>query len=129
LWHRERRRGGRTDAGGGDAGDVDVAGRAALGAGLASDAQVSSFTGQVSYEIPIELPGGPGRARAQAGAELQRGGRQWPARIGWSFGQVGVRRSLRLGVPSYTSSDELELTGLAGGTLVPIGNGQYRADG
>ena len=97
--------------------------------GLANDAQVSSFTGQVSYEIPIALPAGqvgfgPKLALSYSGA-LGNG----PLGLGWSFGQVSVRRSLRLGVPSYTNADELELVGLPGGTLVSIGNGQYRAEG
>ena len=97
--------------------------------GLASDASVSSFTGQVAYEIPIELPGGPGGLGPKLSLSYNGGLGNGPLGIGWTYGQVGVRRSLRLGVPSYTDSDELELMGLSGATLVPIGNGQYRAEG
>lgn len=97
--------------------------------GLASDASVSSFTGQVAYEIPIELPGGPGGLAPKLALHYNGALGNGPLGIGWSLGQVGIRRSLRLGVPSYNSSDELELVGLAGGTLVPIGGGQYRAEG
>src|SRR5689334_15074333 len=97
--------------------------------GLASDASVSSFTGQVTYSIPVELPGGPGGVAPKLALHYDGALGNGPLGIGWSLGQVGVRRSLRLGVPSYSSSDELELVGLAGGTLVPIGNGQYRAEG
>src|SRR5262245_36699829 len=92
--------------------------------GLASDARVSSFTGQVSYEIPIELPNGPGGVAPRLALSYSGA-----LGIGWTLGQVGGRRSRRLGVPSYTASDELELIGLGGATLVAIGNGQYRAEG
>lgn len=97
--------------------------------GLASDASVSTFTGQVSYEVPIELPGGPGGLSPHLALSYNGALGNGPLGIGWSLGQVQVRRSLRLGVPSYTASDELELVGLPGQTLVALGNGQYRAEG
>src|SRR5689334_9815813 len=97
--------------------------------GLANDASVSSFTGQVAYEIPIELPPGPGGLAPKLALAYSGALGNGPLGIGWSFGQVAVRRSLRLGVPSYSLADELELVGLGGPTLVPIGNGQYRAEG
>lgn len=97
--------------------------------GLANDASVSSFTGQVSYEIPITLPGGPGGLAPKLALGYSGALGNGPLGIGWSIGQVEVRRSQRLGVPSYTDSDELELVGLGGPTLVAIGNGQYRVEG
>src|SRR5689334_9873673 len=97
--------------------------------GLASDASVSSFTGQVTYSIPVELPGGPGGLAPSLALHYDGALGNGPLGIGWSLGRVGVRRSLRLGVPSYSDADELELFGLAGATLVAIGNGQFRAEG
>jgi RHS repeat-associated protein len=97
--------------------------------GLANDAGVSSFTGQVSYEIPIALPGGAGGLAPKLALSYNGALGNGPLGIGWTIGQVEVRRSLRLGVPTYTDNDELELVGLGGPTLVPIGNGQYRAEG
>ena len=97
--------------------------------GLASDASVSSFTGQVTYSIPIELPGGPGGLAPSLALHYDGALGNGPVGLGWSLGHVGVRRSLRLGVPSYSDADELEIFGLAGATLVPLGNGQFRAEG
>ena len=97
--------------------------------GLASDAQVSSFTGQVSYEIPIELPAGTGGLGPKLSLSYSGALGNGPLGRGGTFGQVGGRRSRRLGVPSFNGTDELELMGLPGGTLVPIGSGQYRAEG
>lgn len=97
--------------------------------GLASDASVNTFTGQVTYEIPIELPGGPGGLAPKLALSYNGALGNGPLGLGWSFGLAGVRRSLRLGVPAYTSIDELELVGFAGATLVPLGNGQFRAEG
>jgi RHS repeat-associated protein len=97
--------------------------------GLASDASVSAFTGQVSYEIPIELPGGPGGLAPKLALSYSGALGNGPLGLGWSLGQIGVRRSLRLGVPSYTTADELELIGLPGGTLVAIDGSHYRAEG
>jgi RHS repeat-associated protein len=97
--------------------------------GLVNDASVSAFTGQVSYQIPIALPGGPGGFAPKLALGYSGALGNGPLGIGWALTQVSVRRSLRLGVPSYTASDELELVGLGGPTLVAIGDGQYRAEG
>ncbi len=97
--------------------------------GLAEDAQVSSFTGQVQYSVPIDLPVGPGGfgpklALGYAG-ELGNG----PLGVGWGLSQTGIRRSLRLGVPSYTDADELEVSGLGdGGEMVRLADGTYRLE-
>lgn len=98
--------------------------------GLAEDAKVDAFTGQVEYQVPVELPSGPGGftpslALGYAG-ELGNG----PLGVGWSIAQVGIRRSLRLGVPGYDAADELEVSGLgSGGTLVQLADGSYRLEG
>src|SRR5262245_10408856 len=80
--------------------------------GFINDATVNAFTGQVSYDIPIELPGGPGGLAPKLGLHYSGALGNGPIGLGWTFGQVSVRRSLRLGVPTYNSSDELEIVGL-----------------
>jgi hypothetical protein len=97
--------------------------------GLADDAQVSSFTGQVQYSVPIEMPAGPGGFAPQLSlgyaGELGNG----PIGVGWLLSQTGIRRSLRLGVPTYTDADELEISGLgAGGEIVRLADGTYRLE-
>lgn len=97
--------------------------------GLADDAEVSSFTGQVQYAVPIDLPAGPGGFAPQLSlgyaGELGNG----PLGVGWALSQTGIRRSLRLGVPSYTDADELEVSGLGdGGELVRLADGTYRLE-
>jgi RHS repeat-associated protein len=98
--------------------------------GLAADATVSAFSGQVEYRVPIELPtsaGGfaPTLALTYRG-ELGNG----PLGVGWSLPLPAIRRSLRFGVPSYTAADALELVGLpASGELIAIADGEYRLEG
>jgi hypothetical protein len=98
--------------------------------GLSEDATVSGFTGQVEYTVPIPLPKGPGGlgptlSLAYAG-ELGNG----PVGIGWSLSPPIVWRSLRLGVPDYGVSDELQISGIGtGGQLVPLASGEYRVEG
>ena len=98
--------------------------------GLGDDASVNVFSGQLDYAVPMELPKGrggfgPSLSLGYSG-ELGNG----PVGIGWSLGLAAIRRSTRHGVPSFTSADELELSGLGeGGRLVSIGGGQYRVEG
>ncbi len=87
-------------------------------AGLADDAEVQSFTGQLQYSVPIKLPAGPGGfgpalALSYSG-ELGNG----IMGVGWSLGVPAIRRSLRHGVPRYDDTDEFELVGLSGGRLI-----------
>jgi RHS repeat-associated protein len=98
--------------------------------GLADNANVDAFSGQVQYTVPIELPqssGGftPSLSLAYSG-ELGNG----PLGIGWFISQPAIRRSLRLGVPAYDTTDELQLVGMADGAqLVPLAGGGYRVEG
>jgi YD repeat-containing protein len=98
--------------------------------GLADNASVDGFTGQVRYAVPIALPAGPGGLTPALSlaydGELGNG----PLGIGWSLSQAGVRRSLRLGVPRYDAADEIELVGLgSGGQIVALANGELRVEG
>ncbi len=98
--------------------------------GLADDASVSGFTGQVHYAVPIELPAGPGGLTPSLSVgydgELGNG----PLGVGWHMAQPHIQRSLRLGVPRYDASDEIELVGLgAGGQLVALPTGELRVEG
>ncbi|HET9620835.1 MAG TPA: FG-GAP-like repeat-containing protein [Kofleriaceae bacterium] len=98
--------------------------------GLAENASVSNHTGQVRYTVPIELPRGPGGFAPTLALGYDGSLGNGPLGVGWQLAQPAIRRSLRLGVPSYTAADELELVGFAGdGQLVALGNGEYRAEG
>jgi RHS repeat-associated protein len=98
--------------------------------GLADDASIGVFSGQVAYSVPIELPEsrggfGPSLSLTYAG-ELGNG----PLGVGWSLGHASIRRSTRHGVPSFSSADELELSGLGGGgRLVRVAPNEYRVEG
>jgi len=87
--------------------------------GLADPATVNVFSGQIGFQIPINVPLGragltPALALVYSGA-LGNG----PIGIGWTFDTPMVRRSDRRGVPAYDDSDELELSGIGeGGRLV-----------
>lgn len=96
--------------------------------GLPSDPSVDPFSGQVRYEVPIETPAFGPSARIALRYSGDRG--NGPLGIGWNLTGVEIRRSTRLGVPSYTDADELELVGLPGsdGRLFPIGGGEYRVE-
>ena len=100
--------------------------------GLSDAASVNVFSGQLAYQIPVELPAGPagfGPSLAlQYSGELGNG----PLGIGWTLGDISVRRSLRHGVPAYDDTDELDLIGIgAGGRLVrdPQIDGRFWVEG
>jgi RHS repeat-associated protein len=108
--------------------------------GLAGDAGVSVFTGQVSYAVPIELP--PGRGRFAPSLDLTYEGAlgNGPLGVGWTLSVPSIRRSTRQGVPRYDDpssttldwarADELELVGIAGGgRLVAVRDGTWRVEG
>src|SRR6476659_1435349 len=87
--------------------------------GLADPATVNVFTGQIGYQVPIDVPAG--RAGLAPHVALRYSGAlgNGPIGIGWTFDTPMVRRSDRRGVPNYDASDELELSGIGdGGRLV-----------
>lgn len=97
--------------------------------GLPSDPAFDPFSAQVQYEIPIEAP--PFGVTSQVALSYAGTTGNGPVGIGWSLDTIAIRRSTRLGVPSYTSTDTLELVGLpdGGGRLFAIGGGEYRVEG
>jgi RHS repeat-associated protein len=98
--------------------------------GLADDPAVSVFTGQASYEVPLELPGAA-RGFAPRVALGYRGDLgNGPLGIGWGIAVPKIVRSSRHGVPRYLATDELELVGVGvGGRLVSIAAGEWRIEG
>ena len=97
--------------------------------GLADDPTVSTFSGQVSYAVPIALPAAangfsPTLALSYSGA-LGNG----PMGIGWHLAFPVLERTLRFGVPAFNDGDEMELVAERGGRVVALGNGQYRVMG
>jgi YD repeat-containing protein len=87
--------------------------------GLADPATVDVFSGQVSYQVPIELPSGPGGLMPHLALRYGGEGGNGPVGIGWGLDLIAIRRSDRRGVPAYDSTDELDLVGVgSGGRLV-----------
>jgi len=97
--------------------------------GLTAAGQVSGFTGQYSYSLPIDMP--PGRAGFKVAMSLTYNGALGNGYmgIGWGFSAPHIQRSTRLGPPAYTDADELELSGIGGGgRLVYIESGLYQGE-
>src|SRR5438105_2365614 len=69
--------------------------------GLANDPSVSVFSGQVSYEVPLELPGSRRDFRPQLALAYRGDLGNGPLGVGWSMRQVEIRRSTRLGTPKF----------------------------
>ena len=91
--------------------------------GLADAASLNVFSAQVSYSVPIQLPRGRGgfgpELAISYSGELGNG----PIGLGFTIGEIAIRRSLRHGVPAYENTDELELVGIEGaGRLIPDAN-------
>ena len=98
--------------------------------GLADDAEANLFTGEVQYKVPVDLPGAVRGFRPSLDLQYSGALGNGPMGIGWTLAVPQIRRTLRLGVPSYTSADELELVGVgSGGRLVPLPDGTFRVEG
>src|SRR4051812_17755956 len=67
--------------------------------GLADTPSFSPFSGQVSYEVPIELPAGPAGFRPSLALVYSGALGNGPVGIGWAVTAPSIRRSERLGVP------------------------------
>ena len=99
--------------------------------GLAGEADLNVATGQVRYAMDIDLPSGingltPSIALLYDGA-LGNG----VLGVGWSLQQPALARSLRHGVPRYSSQDGIEMHHLSGisGELIGAVNGGYTVEG
>jgi hypothetical protein len=98
--------------------------------GLSDAAEVDAFSAQVKYKVPVELPGAVRGFRPALDFMYSGDLGNGPLGVGWSIGVPQLRRTLRLGVPSYTSADEIELIGVGeGGRIFSIGNNQWRVEG
>jgi len=97
--------------------------------GLTAAGQVSGFSGQYSYSLPVDLP--PGRAGFKLSMALSYNGALGNGYmgIGWGFSAPHIKRSTRLGPPTYTDADELELAGIGGGgRLIYLDSGPYQGE-
>jgi YD repeat-containing protein len=100
--------------------------------GLSDAATVNVFMGQLAYEVPFELPAGPGGFGPSLAMRYSGQLGNGPLGIGWEMGTVAIRRSLRQGVPAYDDTDELDLIGIGpGGRLIrdPGIDGRYWVEG
>ncbi len=98
--------------------------------GLATDPSVSTFTGQMTYSVPVQVPAAPGGFAPRVTLDHDGGLGNGPLGVGWRLSFPRIERSTRLGVPRYTADDELELGGVEqGGRLVRLADGSYRVSG
>ncbi len=98
--------------------------------GLADEPQVDPFNAQLDYQVPIELPNGLGGLTPSLTLTYSGALGNGAVGIGWSLSHAQIRRSTRLGVPRFDDNiDQLEISGIASGRLVSIGNGEYRVEG
>jgi YD repeat-containing protein len=98
--------------------------------GLAEQPTFDVFHGQVTYAVPFDLPKGPAGFGPGLSASYSGDLGNGPLGVGWALSGIAIRRSVRLGVPHYDDTDELEVTGLGTtGRLVLIGAGEFRIEG
>lgn len=98
-------------------------------AGLGEALEINRSQGTSSFSVPIEVPRGAGGHRPSLALRYGSGAAAGELGIGWSLGLPVIRRSLRDGLPGYTDTDRLTLSGLAGaGDLVAMPDGSLRLD-
>ncbi len=97
--------------------------------GLAEEPTVVPFYGQIGYSVPIELPSGLGKLAPSLAFTYSGALGNGALGIGWTMPGARIERSQRLGQPSFTAADELELSGPASGRLVAISATEYRLEG
>jgi hypothetical protein len=102
--------------------------------GLADEPTVDPFYGQIGYSVPIEAPAGYGELAPALALTYSGALGNGALGIGWTMPGAKIERSQRLGVPSFTDADELELSGPVSGRLVAVaagggGSGEYRVEG
>src|SRR6185295_11053646 len=97
--------------------------------GLADEPSVDSFDAQLNYQVPIELPSGFGKLAPSLALTYTGVLGNGPMGIGWTLSQARIQRSTRLGVPKFDDTDQLEISGIVSGRLVPISSSEYRVEG
>ncbi|NOK01954.1 hypothetical protein HNV27_10110 [Myxococcus xanthus] len=91
---------------------------------------MNEFSAQVRYGVSFDLPRGVGGFSPKLELSYSGALGNGLVGVGWSLPVMSVRRSLRHGVPAYTSADELELVGISGGgRLVELPDGSWRLEG
>ncbi|WP_224362737.1 FG-GAP-like repeat-containing protein [Hyalangium versicolor] len=98
--------------------------------GMADDPSVEVFSGQVSYQVPLDVPAGVAGFAPKLSLSYSGEVGNGPLGVGWALPQMALKRSVRLGVPTYGASDELELVGVGGGgRLVALADSTWRLEG
>ncbi|WP_224362733.1 FG-GAP-like repeat-containing protein [Hyalangium versicolor] len=98
--------------------------------GMADDPSVEVFSGQVSYQVPLDVPTGMAGFAPKLSLSYSGEVGNGPLGVSWALPQMALKRSVRLGVPTYGASDELELVGVGGGgRLVALADGTWRLEG
>jgi len=97
--------------------------------GLADEPSVDPRSGEVAYQVPIELPAGYGGLTPSLALTYDGALGNGAIGIGWSLAQPQIRRSTRLGVPKFDDTDTFEISGIASGRLVAISANEFRVEG
>ena len=94
--------------------------------GLAQDPSLSLFSAQVQYQIPIDLPAGPGGIKPSMSLMYDGSLGSGAMGMGWKIDVPRIERKTEKGVPSFTSADELILNGVAfAGDMIADDAGTY----
>lgn len=87
--------------------------------------QPDLLRGTGGYEVPLQVPAGPGETRPSLSLRYSTGLGNGSFGMGWELtGLLEVRRRTDLGVPRYGEHDEFQLAG--GEVLVPVGDDRFR---
>jgi RHS repeat-associated protein len=97
--------------------------------GLADEPTVDPFYAQIGYAVSIDVPAGYGKLAPALALTYSGALGNGPLGIGWSMPGTRIERSLRLGVPTFTDADELEISGAVSGRLIAISATEYRVEG
>ncbi len=94
--------------------------------GLAQDPSLSLFSAQIQYQIPIDLPAGPGGIKPSMSLMYDGSLGSGAMGMGWKIDVPRIERKTQKGVPTFTSADELILNGVAfAGDMIADDDGTY----
>jgi len=99
-----------------------------LNASVLTSFQNDIFTGRSTLSVPISAPAGRKGIKPNISINYSSGNGNGFVGVGWSLEMGAIERSVKKGLPNYTSSDTFLFNSGAGqGELVSIGSGEYRA--
>ncbi|MBL7070476.1 MAG: VCBS repeat-containing protein, partial [Candidatus Omnitrophica bacterium] len=99
-----------------------------LNASVLTSFQNDIFTGRSTLSVPISAPAGRKGIKPNISINYSSGSGNGFVGVGWSLEMGAIERSVKKGLPNYTSSDTfLFNSGSGQGEFTSIGSGEYRA--